>query len=79
MKWKRRWFRLQGDVLLYYETDNSLKIKGSVDLKDSRGLRQHSEIKKIKHLPKTADEHFVFGIASKRKLILVCADLASYS
>ena len=79
MKWKRRWFTLRGDVLLYYETDKSLKIKGSIDLKASPGLRQHSEIRKIKQLPKSADEKFVFGIASKKKLILVCADEGSYS
>ena len=73
MTWKQRWFVLRTDVLLYYEHDRALDSRGTLDLKESRGLRKSSEIKTIKNLPKTANQDLVFGIASKKKVFVVCA------
>ncbi|KAI6649146.1 hypothetical protein LOD99_11515 [Oopsacas minuta] len=51
-----------------------------MDLSESRGLRKHTEIKKIKNLPKSADEKYVFGIAIKKRVFIVCAeDAMNYS
>ena len=50
-----------------------------MDLSECRGLRKHTEIRKIKNLPKSAEEQFVFGIATKKKVFVVCApDIVSY-
>ena len=79
MKWRKRWFTLRTEVLLYYQTEKSLQSRGNMDLAECMGLRKHTEIRKIKNLPKSVQEEFVFGIATKKKVFVVCApDIHSY-
>ena len=47
-QWKKRWFVMEDDTLTYYETPESRKAQGSIELTGLRCMRAEPEKRKIK-------------------------------
>ena len=52
-QWKKRWFVMEDDALTYYETPESRKAQGSIELTGLRCMRAEPEKRKIKTHPWT--------------------------